>query len=150
MRKLPPVLGAQAVATQTLHYHRRFFSTQVHTLFICRFVYHCDARSKRRQPASLSAGGDSGGGVSTFAGPAREFIHTVSDPPRPEVLCAVSPASLPPSVSAPRPADNCQVEGCAEVVLRIGGMSRGVLCASHLRDGMQRVVHNDRIYGTHW
>ncbi|CBJ32962.1 hypothetical protein Esi_0398_0002 [Ectocarpus siliculosus] len=43
----------------------------------------------------------------------------------------------------------CQAEGCEEPALRIDDRSPGALCQRHLQDGMQRVAHNDRIYGTH-
>lgn len=41
----------------------------------------------------------------------------------------------------------CQVEGCLDMAVSVDASSPAVLCEGHIRDGMQRIEHNDRIYG---
>ncbi|CAM9580199.1 unnamed protein product, partial [Ectocarpus sp. 4 AP-2014] len=63
---------------------------------------------------------------------------------------AQGPAPTPAPHHGSQPAaDVCQVKDCEEPAFRIDDRSPGVLCQRHLQDGMQRVAHNDRIYGTH-
>ncbi|CAN0054253.1 unnamed protein product, partial [Ectocarpus fasciculatus] len=95
---------------------------------------------------------------STTTTPATTIVQAASPPPRLASCSATSTAAAGAPRPAPTPAphhgsqpaaDVCQVEGCEEASLRIDDRSPGVLCQRHLQDGMQRVAHNDRIYGTH-
>lgn len=40
----------------------------------------------------------------------------------------------------------CEVEGCLDVAASVDARSP-VLCENHIRDRMERIEHNDRIYG---
>ncbi|CAN0036320.1 unnamed protein product, partial [Ectocarpus sp. 8 AP-2014] len=83
-------------------------------------------------------------------------VVQAASPPPPLRSCSAASAAAPGPAPTPAPhhgsqpaARLCQVKGCEEPAFRIDDRSPGVLCQRHLQDGMQRVTHNDRIYGTH-
>ncbi|CAM9662837.1 unnamed protein product, partial [Scytosiphon promiscuus] len=55
----------------------------------------------------------------------------------------------PPAAVVPATSDYCQAEYCGREDLKAGGRSPETPCESHLKDGLQRVTHNDKVFGTH-
>ncbi|CAN0466565.1 unnamed protein product, partial [Ectocarpus sp. 12 AP-2014] len=119
-----------------------------------------DGVSARPQARS----GGFGAGASSFSHPSSAAttlttttkVVQAASPPHPLRSCSAASMAAPGPAPTPAPhqgsqpaADVCQVKDCEEPAFRIDDRSPGVLCRRHLQDGMQRVAHNDRIYGTH-